>query len=189
MEQDKDRYLHNLPGFIREKELTQSNWPMVLDSHVPSHSFSQASIDDAQVHGKHGAVFNMDGTGAVGLGYTAEGGCVSLHESLESCIWDTAALLAEKDGISVLDDNEFQERMTISLRLGLVKLKMHSKPSEVNADKSVEYASVDLLESLWEDDDGLRQGSTDEYNMLISEFQFDRRAYRKWIGANGIHAH
>jgi hypothetical protein len=143
---------------------------MLLDSHVPSHSFSQASVDDAHDHGKYDAVVNMDGNGAVGLGCTAEADCVSLLESLESCIWDTAALLAEKDGISVFDDDEFQELMTIFLRIGLFKLKIHSKHSEVNADKSVAYASVELLESLWEDDDGLRQSSTDDYNVRISEF-------------------
>jgi hypothetical protein len=71
---------------------------MRLDS-TCSRMFSQASIDKAHEHENHDAAVV-----AAGLGDTAVADCISILESLESSIWNTATL----DSFPVLDDNEFQ---------------------------------------------------------------------------------
>ena len=154
---------------------------MRLDSTCP-HVFSQASIDKAHEHEKHDAAVV-----AAGLGDTAVADCISILESLESCIWNTVALVAEKDSFSVLDDNEFQELMRSSLRLGLLTANTVSRPPGLNTTESAEYASVELLEALWEGEDGQKKKTKDDCNLRHSDFKFDRIKYRKWIGAKGLH--
>ena len=143
---------------------------MRLDSTCPR-MFSQASIDEAHEHEKHDAAVV-----AAGLGDTAVADCISILESLESCIWNT---VAEKDSFSVLDDNEFQELMRNSLHLGLLKANTDSRPPGLNTNESAEYASVELLEALWEGEDGQKKKTKDDCNLRHSDFKLDRSEYRK----------
>jgi hypothetical protein len=161
---------------------------MRLDATCPR-TFSQASIDEEHEHENHGAalVLDMDGKRAAGFGDTAQADCISILESLENCLWNTAARVAEEDGFSVFDEHEFQELVTNSIRLGLLKANTLSRPSGLNTKESAEYASVELLESLWEDEDDQKKKSKDDCNLCRSECKFDRSDYRKWIGANGLH--
>ena len=83
-----------------------------------------------------------------------------LLESLECCIWDTAARAAGN---------------------------AHPRPSDLNKNEPGEYASVESLESLWEDDDGQEERPNDYCELRRAESKLDRSDYRKWIGATGLH--
>ncbi len=160
---------------------------MWLDPVSPQ-SFSQFSMGRKHANQERDILIETDGDTAVGR-EDPEAECVSYFESLESCIWETAALVMEKDGTQIFDNEEFKEIMKTSLRHGFVRASTPPSFSKCNKDEPANNDSLDLLESLWEDDDDRRKESRDEEGILRRpSFKFDRSTYRKWIGANGLHA-
>ncbi len=153
-----------------------------------SNTFSQISTGNTHEHQKCDVLIETDGDNAVGL-LVPEADCVSYFESLESCVWETAALVAEKDGTSIFDNDEFREIIKTSLRLGFLRASNPPSFSKWIKDESAKGGSLELHELLWEDEDERRKNVNDEDILHRHGFKFDRSKYRKWIGAQGLHTH
>ncbi len=156
-----------------------------------SNTFSQCtqiSLGNTHEYQNCDVRIETDGDNAVGL-EVPEADCVSYFESLESCVWETAALVAEKDGTSIFDNDEFREIIKTSLRLGFLRASTPPSFSAWIKDESAKGGSLELHESLWEDEDERRKKVNDEDILHRPGFKFDRSKYRKWIGAKGLHTH
>ncbi len=151
---------------------------------VDSVLFSHLPIDDVHQHESYNAAVDMDGNRAAGLEGATEADCILI---LESRISDYVALIAGAQDRPLFDDDEFEELMTSPLCLGLLKANAHPRHSVLITNEPAEHASVELLESLWEDDDGHCKRPNNECELRRVESKFDRSYYRRWIGAKGLH--
>jgi hypothetical protein len=152
---------------------------------VGANSFSEMLIDDSHVHMQY-AIFIDTYENQVTGDAPDEACCVPEADCFacsECCDWDIA-FDEDTDGRLVLDNDEFKDFMTSSFE-GLDSSLIRS---DTALSPLANKATLELLESLCEHDDGQRENS-DQCSMQVSKRKFDRGIYRKWIGARSLHAH